>query len=117
MQDQSPLADLADKPVGVAEGAAKPQAGLTLAVIQEPTPTIAAWANMTRQAAADVPMLQGYLDMRLRYALKRTVDKQVIAGTGANQIQGLTGRSGIVTYAPGTAEARYTSHPPRASPR
>lgn len=109
VQDQSPLADLADKPVGVAEAAAKPQAGVTLAVINEPTPNIAVWANMTRQADWDVPMLRGYLDGRLRYSLKRAVDKQVISGAGANQIQGLTGRSGIVTYAPGAAEARYKS--------
>ncbi len=110
VQDQSPLADLADKPVEVAEAAAKPQAGPTLAVVVEPIQTIAAWANITRQAAADVPQVQGYLDGRLRYAVKRRADKQVISGDGtAPNVSGMTDRAGIITYAPGVAEARYKS--------
>lgn len=110
VQDQSPLADLANKAVEVAEGSAKPQAGPTLAVITEPIQTIAAWANITRQAAADVPQVRGYLDGRLRYSVKRRADAQVISGNGTSpNISGLTDRSGIVTYAPGSAEARYVS--------
>lgn len=110
VQDQSPLADMANKAVEVAEAAAKPQAGVTLAVIPEPIQTIAAWANITRQAAADSPQVTGYLDGRLRYSVKRRADAQVINGNGTPNISGLLDRSGINAYtAPSGAEATYLS--------
>lgn len=110
VQDQSPQADFSDKAVEVAEGTAKPQAGPTLAVITEPIPTIAAWVNITRQTAADVPQVMGYLDGRLRYSLRRRADGQAINGNGTPpNIKGLLARTGIVAYAPGTAEDRYIS--------
>ena len=111
VQDQSPLADLANKAVEVAEGSAKPQAGPTLAVITEPVQTIAAWANITRQAAADAPQVMGYLDGRLRYSVKRRADGQVINGNGTSpNISGLLDRSGINAYtAPSGSEATYRS--------
>lgn len=110
VQDQSPLADMANKAVEVTEGSAKPQAGITTAVISETAATIAAWVNITRQAAADSPQLMGYLDGRLRYSLKRRADGQAINGNGTPpNLRGLLNRSGILTYAPGGAEARYVS--------
>jgi HK97 family phage major capsid protein len=100
-RDSSPLADLANKAVEVSEGSAKPQAGPTLAVETEPIRTIAAWVNITRQAAADYPQVQSYLDGRLRYSVKRRADAQVISGNGtAPNISGLTDRSNINTYTP-----------------
>lgn len=110
VQDQTPLADLANKAVEVAEAGAKPQAGPTLAVVTETVPTIAAWVNITRQTAADVPQVRDYIDGRLRYSIKRRADGQVINGDGtAPNISGLLDRSGIIAYAPGSAEARYIS--------
>lgn len=110
VQDKSPLADMANKAVEVTEGSAKPQAGITTAVITESTATIAAWVNFTRQVAADAPQVQGYLDGRLRYAVKRRADLQAIAGNGTPpNLLGLGGRSGIITHAPSGAEARYLS--------
>jgi len=110
VQDQSPLADMADKAAETAEGAAKPQAGPTFGIISEPIPTIPVWANITRQTAADVPQVMGYLDTKLRYSLKRRVDLQSISGDGiAPNIKGLNNRTGIITYAPGVAEPRYRS--------
>ena len=109
VQDQSPLADLADGATTVAEGTAKPQVGPTMQVVTEPIATIAAWMNITRQVAADAPQLQGYLDSRLRYSLKRRLDAQVINGDGTgSNLTGLQDRAGV-TYAPGAAEARYVS--------
>lgn len=110
VQDQTPLADMANKAVEVAEGSAKPQAGITLAVISETAATVAAWVNITRQAAADAPQLRGYLDGRLRYSLKRRADGQAINGNGTTpNLRGLLNRTGILTYAPAAAEARYRS--------
>lgn len=108
VQDVSPLADFADKAVEVTEGAAKPQAGLTLQVITESAAVIAAWVNMTRQVAADAPQLQGYVENRLMYTLKRRLDSQLINGNGTSpNLRGLLNRSGIVTVAPGAAEQRF----------
>lgn len=110
VQDSSPLADMANKAVEVTEGSAKPQAGVTLSLVTEATATIAAWANLTRQVAADVPQVRGYLDTRLRYSVKRRADGQAINGNGTTpNLKGLLNRSGITTYAPGSAEARYVS--------
>lgn len=110
VQDASPLADMANKATEVTEGAAKPQAGITLSLVTEATATIAAWTNITRQAAADAPQMMGYLDGRLRYSLKRRADAQAINGNGtAPNLRGLANRSGILTEAPGSAEARYVS--------
>lgn len=110
VQDQSPLADFADKAAETAEAGAKPQAGPTLAVVTEPSATIAAWVNLTRQAAADAPQVRGYLDTKLRYSVKRRADGQAINGDGVSpNLKGLANRSGIVTYAPAGAEARYVS--------
>lgn len=110
VQDQSPLADLANKAAEVTEGSAKPQAGPTLAVVTESAATIAAWVNITRQIAADSPQVRGYLDTKLRYSVKRRADAQAINGNGTTpNLRGLLNRSGITSYAPGAAEARYVS--------
>lgn len=110
VQDQTPLADLANIAVEVTEATAKPQGGPTLAVITEAIPVIAAWVNITRQVAADVPQVMSYIDGRLRYSLKRRADAQAINGNGTPpNIKGLLQRTGIISYAPGSAEARYIS--------
>lgn len=110
VQDKSPLADMANKAIEVTEGSAKPQAGITTAVVSETAATIAAWVNITRQAAADSPQLMGYLDGRLRYSLKRRADAQAINGNGTPpNLKGLLNRTGITAYAPGSPEARYVS--------
>ena len=111
VQDQSPLADLANKAVEVAEAGAKPQGGPTLAVIDEAIRTVAVWANLTRQAAQDVPQVMSYLDGRLRYSVKRRADLQVISGNGtAPNISGMLDRSGINAYtAPAGSELTAVS--------
>lgn len=96
VQDKSPLADMANKPTEVTEGSAKPQAGITLEVVTEAAATIAAWANMTRQVAADSDQVAGYIDGRLRYSLRRRADAQAINGNGTPpNLRGLANRTGI----------------------
>lgn len=110
VQDVTPLADIANKPAETTEGGIKPQAGATFQVVSEPVATVPVWANITRQAAADVPQVMGYLDGRMRYGLRRRADNQAINGDGVSpNLTGLLNRSGIITYAPGGSEARYKS--------
>lgn len=107
VQDKSPLADLADKAVEVAEGGTKPQAGPTLEVVSEAPATIPAWVNITRRVSRQAPQVQAYLDGKLRYSLKRRFDGQVINGNGTSpNLSGLLDRTGILTEAPGGSEAR-----------
>lgn len=101
--DKTPTADLAA--TEVAEAAAKPQSGITLDIVTEPTPTVAHWADMTRQAAADAPQVAAYLDGRLRYGLRRRADNQLVGGSGVGNIIGLANRTGINTVAPAAVEA------------
>lgn len=111
LQDASPLADMANKAAETSEGSAKPQAGVTLQLVTEPTATIAVWSNLTRQSLADAPdIARGFLDGRMRYAIKRRSDSQAINGNGtAPNLKGLANRTGIVTYAPASAEDRAKS--------
>lgn len=91
--------------VAVAEGASKPEGGLTLTEVTDPIRTIAVWAQMTRQAAEDAAEVSSYLDGRLRYQLRRAVDRDLLAGNGtAPNIRGLLNRSGILTVAPAAIE-------------
>lgn len=108
VQDTTPSANMDDVTAEVAEAAAKPQADVTLAVVTEPTPTIAAWVNITRQAAKHAPQVQAYIDGRLRYSLRRRIDNQLVAGNGTSpNLKGIANRTGIVTNAPAGAEAWY----------
>lgn len=100
--DETPEGDI--KPAETAEKGEKLQSGITLETVTEPTPTIAHWANITRQAAADSPQVKAYFEGRLRYGLKRRVDNQIIGGSGTGNIVGLLNRSGIGTVAPSAAE-------------
>lgn len=111
LQDASPLADMANKAAETSEGSAKPQAGVTLQLVTEPTATMAVWSNLTRQSLADAPdIARGFLDGRMRYAIKRRSDSQAINGNGtAPNLKGLANRTGIVTYAPASAEDRAMS--------
>lgn len=107
VQDKTPLADVVGIAVEVAEGAAKPKAGITPALVTENMATIAAYVQFTRQVDADAPFLRGLLDGRLRYALKRRKDQQIISGNGvgANML-GLANRPDIITVVPGAAQKR-----------
>lgn len=110
VQDVTPLADMANKATEVAESGSKPQGGATFELKTEAAAVIAVFENITRQAAADIPQVQAYLDTRMRYSIKRRSDAQSINGTGvAPTMRGLLNRTGTISYAPGAAEARYRS--------
>lgn len=66
----------------VSEGALKPESDLTFEDASAPVVTIAHWLRATRQILSDVPMLQSYIDGRLRYGLKLKEDGQLLKGSG-----------------------------------
>lgn len=66
----------------VAEGTLKPESTLTFEDASAPVATIAHWIRATKQILSDVPMLQSYIDGRLRYGLKLVEDRQLLKGSG-----------------------------------
>ena len=72
------------------EGAAKPESSLTFELRSEAVKTIAHWIPASRQVLSDAPMLQGYIDGRLRYGLALEEEDELLNGNGdAGNISGL----------------------------
>jgi HK97 family phage major capsid protein len=69
----------------VAETAAKPQSDLSLDLVDTPVRTIAHWIKASNQVLADIPLLQSYIDGRLRYGLEYVEEQQLLAADGTGQ--------------------------------
>lgn len=61
----------------------KPESDLAFELDSAPVTTIAHWIRATKQVLADIPMLQSYVDGRLRYGLKLKEESQLLKGSGA----------------------------------
>ncbi|MFN6934942.1 MAG: phage major capsid protein, partial [Tsuneonella sp.] len=75
-------------------GTAKPQSELKFDLVTANVTTIAHWVLATRQILDDAPMLQSYIDGRLRYGLKLIEEDQLLNGGGTG-----TDLNGIYTQA------------------
>lgn len=60
----------------------KPESNITLEQDSAAVATIAHWLHASRQVLADAPMLQSYIDGRLRYGLKLKEEAQLLKGSG-----------------------------------
>lgn len=60
----------------------KPESNITFEADSAPVATIAHWVHASRQVLADVPMLQSYIDGRLRYGLALVEEAQLLNGSG-----------------------------------
>lgn len=69
----------------VAEGGDKPQSDLSFELKTTPVRTIAHWMRASKQVLADIPLLQSYIDGRLRYGLQYVEEQQLLAGDGTGQ--------------------------------
>ena len=75
-------------------GTAKPQSEIKFDIVTTSVTTIAHWVLATRQILDDAPMLQSYIDGRLRYGLKLVEEDQLLNGGGTG-----TDLNGIYTQA------------------
>jgi len=75
-------------------GTAKPQSEIKFDLVTATVTTIAHWVLATRQILDDAPMLQSYIDGRLRYGLKLIEEDQLLNGSGTG-----TDLNGIYTQA------------------
>ncbi len=88
--------NIIDSAAPVEEGQPKPEARMNFELVTAPVRTIAHWLPVTRQALDDMPTLRSYLDGRLRYGVRRSVEQQFLNGTGTGQqILGLRNTPGI----------------------
>lgn len=87
-------------------GTTKPQSDIKFDIETTAVTTIAHWVLATRQILDDAPMLQSYIDGRLRYGLEYAEELQLLHGdgTGTNlngiytQATALAANPGVVTY-------------------
>jgi HK97 family phage major capsid protein len=89
---------------GVAEGAAKPESTLTFEEVSESVVKLATVLPVSDEMLEDSAMIQGYINNRLSLFITLLEDDQLIDGTGANNVQGIIGRSGVTTWARGTVD-------------
>jgi HK97 family phage major capsid protein len=80
--------------VSESTGPTKPQSDIQFDLVTTSVTTIAHWILATRQILDDVPMLQSYIDGRLRYGLGYVEDNQLLNGAGTG-----TDLNGIYTQA------------------
>lgn len=66
----------------VAEGAQKPQSDIKFDLLTKPVATVAHWVQASKQILADAPMLESYIDGRLRYGLAYAEELQLLKGDG-----------------------------------
>lgn len=75
-------------------GTRKPQSEIKFDLMTTAVTTIAHWVQATKQILDDVPMLQSYIDGRLRYGLMYAEETQLLMGSGAG-----TDLNGVYTQA------------------
>lgn len=60
----------------------KPESDIIFELDSAPVATIAHWIRASKQVLADIPMLQSYIDNRLRYGLMLKEEAQLLKGSG-----------------------------------
>ena len=94
-------------PVSENPSGTKPESNITFEADQAPVVTIAHWIHASKQVLADVPMLQSYIDGRLRAGLKLKEEDQLLNGSGVGlNIDGI--------YTQATAYSEPTGANPQA---
>ena len=69
-------------PDELTEGETKAESALTFALSNTPVITLAHFIPASRQVLSDAPMLQGYVDNRLRYGLMLKEEDELLNGNG-----------------------------------
>ncbi len=95
----------------VAESGAKPESALGLTEQTSPVRKIATWLPVTDEALEDVPMVESYIDTRLRQFVILRENLQLLSGDGnAPNLRGILATANVQTQAKGadpTPDAVY----------
>ncbi len=88
----------------VAEGAAKPASDLALSTVDEPVKKLATILTTSDEMLEDAGQVQGYINGRLSLFVKQKEESSLMSGAGTDDLVGITGRSGVTTWARGTVD-------------
>jgi HK97 family phage major capsid protein len=92
------------------EAATKPESALDFEMATAPVRTIAHWIKASKQVLEDAPMLQSYIDTRMRYGVELRIDTQLLNGNGSgSNISGITDSGNYTTFTPTTGETALDS--------
>lgn len=69
----------------VAQGALKPETGMTLGTATAPVRTLAVWLPVTEQQLQDIPQIQGMIDNELLFQLGFVKERQIVWGGGTGE--------------------------------
>jgi HK97 family phage major capsid protein len=82
----------------IAEGTAKPESTLVLALVNEPVRKVATFLPVSDELLDDLSATRSYLDARLSLFCRHAMEQQLLSGTGtAPQLRGLLNRTGVQT--------------------
>jgi HK97 family phage major capsid protein len=85
----------------VAEGATKPESGITFTQVSEPVQKLAHFIPVTDELLEDVPAIAAYVDQRLILGLQVVEDDQLLNGSGTPpNLTGLLARTGLAPDQP-----------------
>lgn len=92
------------------EGTDKPEVGITFELVTTNIRTFAAWLKISKQVAADAPMLATYVNNRLMHKVQNRIDSQIVNGDGtAPAISGITDSGNYTAFSPTTGEGAIDS--------
>jgi len=92
------------------EGASKPESALTFELVNDPVRTIAHFIRASKQVLDDAPMLQSYIDRRMRHGLQARLQSQILKGNGTSpNISGLSASGRHTAFTPETGEIALDS--------
>jgi hypothetical protein len=97
---------------GVAEAGTKPESTINMAEITEPIKKIATVLPISDELLEDAPSIQSYPNGRLSLFISIEEERQLLRGTGTNELIGLFNRAGgqaINTYTKLAADDNATS--------
>ncbi len=87
-----------DASPGSTEGAPKAESAITFTLNNTAVVTLAHWIPISRQVLSDAPMLQGYVDGRLRYGLALEEEDEMLNSSGsAGELNGLVNQATAFT--------------------
>lgn len=94
----------------VAEGALKPTSNPAYTAVTVPVRKIAHIVDVSKEALDDYPSMNQIVQEEMTAGLINTENLQLLSGDGTGtNLTGMLTASGILTYTPGAAEARYVS--------
>ena len=93
-----------------AEREQKPESDLEFELATAPVRTVAHFIKASKQVLDDAPMLQSYIDTRMRYGVELRIDGQLLNGDGtAPNISGITDSGNHTAFTPTTGDTALDS--------